>query len=58
MGADELHEGYPAVKIESDHQTVVSACNFEPDTLAVQRLGFRSRSLDLASWMKDISAPK
>ena len=43
MGADELHEGYLAVKIESDHQTVVSSCNFEPDTFAVQHLGFRSR---------------
>ena len=33
MGADELHEGYLAVKIESNHQTVVSSCNFEPDAL-------------------------
>ncbi len=49
MGADELHECYLPLEIESDYQAVISSRNFEPDALAVQHLGFRSRSLDFIS---------
>jgi hypothetical protein len=35
MGADELDEGHLPAEIERDHQAIASACNFEPDTLAV-----------------------
>src|SRR6516225_8686378 len=47
MRPDELHEGPLSAEIESDQQAVVSSCNFKPDALAIQHLGFRSCSLDL-----------
>jgi hypothetical protein len=34
MGADGLHKRYLPAEIESDHHTVVSSRNFEPDALA------------------------
>src|SRR5262249_54930936 len=47
MGSDELHEGDLAAEIESNNQTIVSSSDLEPDALAAQHLGLRSRFLHL-----------
>jgi hypothetical protein len=44
MGPDELYEGHLSAEIESNHQTVVSTRNLEPDALAVQHPEFWSGS--------------
>src|SRR5262245_26823896 len=47
VGAYEFHEGDLPAKIKSGHQTVISSCDFEPDALAIEHFGFRSRFLDV-----------
>jgi hypothetical protein len=45
--ADEFHKSYLPAEVEGGHQAIVPSRNLEPDTVAVQDLGFRRRLLNL-----------
>src|SRR5579872_5009896 len=47
VGADEFYERDLPTEIECDDESIVPACDFESDTLAIEHLRFRNGALDI-----------